>query len=160
MQAVDVSGPTALLEITEVIEEYQAVFQELEGMPPTNRPKHDITLEDGVRLVLKNPCWLLEPQWAALQTQISELLRKGWIRPSVLLWGSLVLLVPKKDGSLRLCVDYYDVNAMTVRDGTPLPRIDVILEKLGRSQWFSKLDFNSGFHQISMEVTVIDTTAF
>ena len=129
-----------------VLDKFSDVFQPPSRMPPADRPQHVIQTLPGARPVLKAPRRLSEPQRAALQEQVGELLRKGWIRPSTSPWGSLVILVPKKDGSLRLCVDYRDVNATTQREGTPLPRIDVILEKLARSRWYSKMDLESGFH--------------
>ena len=88
-----------------------------------------------------------------LNLQLQELLDKGFIRPSVSPWGAPVLFVKKKDGTLRLCVDYRQLNKMTVKNKYPLPRIDHLFDQLKDASVFSKIDFRSGYHQLRIKDT-------
>jgi hypothetical protein len=87
---------------------------------------------------------------AELKNQLQELLDKGYIRPSSSPWGCPVLFVKKKDGSLRLCVDYQPLNAITIKNKYPRPRIDVLFDQLAGARVFSKIDLRSGYHQIKI----------
>jgi hypothetical protein len=87
---------------------------------------------------------------AKLKNQLQELLDKGYIRPSSSLWGCSALFVKKKDGSLRLCVDYRPLNAETIKNNYPLSRIDVLFDQLAGAKVFSKIDLQSGYHQIEI----------
>jgi hypothetical protein len=87
---------------------------------------------------------------AELKNQLQELLDKGYIHPSSSTWGCLALFVKKKDGSLRLCVDYRPLNAVTIKNKYPLPRIDVLFDQLAGDKVFSKIDLCSGYHQIKI----------
>jgi hypothetical protein len=95
-----------------------------------------------------------------LKNQLHELLDKGYIRPSSSPWGCPTLFVKKKDGSLRLCVDYRPLNAVTVKNKYPLPRIDVLFYQLAGARVFSKIDLRSGYHQIKIRPCDIPKTAF
>ena len=97
---------------------------------------------------------------AELKKQIEELLEKGFIRPSVSPWGAPVLFVKKKDGSLRLCIDYRELNKVTVKNKYPLPRIDDLLDQLSGSCVFSKIDLRSGYHQLRVKAEDVSKTAF
>jgi len=88
---------------------------------------------------------------AKLKKQIQELLDKGLIRLSASPWGTLVLLVRKKDGSQRLCIDYQEVNQVTVKNKYPLPQIDDLFNQLRGVMVFSKLDIPSGYHQVPVK---------
>jgi len=83
-----------------------------------------------------------------LKKQLEELLDKGFVRPSVSLWGAPVLLVKKKDGSIRLCIDYRQLNKVTIKNKYPLPRIDDLMDQLRGANVFSKIDLKSAYHQI------------
>jgi hypothetical protein len=96
---------------------------------------------------------------AELKKQLQELLDKGFIRPSTSPWGCPALFV-KKDGSLRLCIDYCPLNAMTIKNKYPLPRIVVLFDQLVRAKVFSKIDLRSGYHQIKIRASDIPKTAF
>ena len=85
-----------------------------------------------------------------LKIQLQELLDKGFIRPSASPWGCPALFVKKKDDSLRLCVDYRPLNAVTIKNKYPLPRIDVLFDQLAGAKIFSKIDLRSGYHQIKI----------
>ncbi|KAL5838121.1 hypothetical protein ACOSQ3_015290 [Xanthoceras sorbifolium] len=95
-----------------------------------------------------------------LPPQREELLDKGYIRPSVSLWGAPVLFVKKKDGSLRLCIDYRQLNKLTVKNKYPLPRIDDLFDQLRGACVFSKIDLRSGYHQLRIKDSNIPKTAF
>jgi len=95
-----------------------------------------------------------------LKNQLEELLEKQFIRPSVSPWGALVLLVKKKDGSMRLCVDYRQLNKVTIKNRYPLPRIDDLMDQLVGAEVFSKIDLRSGYHQIRVKAEDISKTAF
>ncbi|KAL4032614.1 hypothetical protein IC575_005694 [Cucumis melo] len=95
-----------------------------------------------------------------LKVQLQELLDKGFIRPSVSPWGAPVLLVKKKDGSMRLCIDYRELNKVTVKNRYPLPRIDDLFDQLQGATVFSKIDLRSGYHQLRIKDGDVPKTAF
>jgi len=95
-----------------------------------------------------------------LKKQIEELMEKQFIRPSTSPWGAPVLLVKKKDVSSRLCVDYRQLNKMTIKNKYPLPRIDDLMDQLHGSLVFSKIDLRSGYHQILVKADDVQKTVF
>jgi len=95
-----------------------------------------------------------------LKKQLEELLEKQLIRPSVSLWGAPVLLVKKKDGSIKLCVDYRQLNKVMIKNRYPLPRIDDLMDQLVGAEVFNKIDLRSGYHQIRVKAEDISKTAF
>nr|GEY99876.1 putative reverse transcriptase domain-containing protein [Tanacetum cinerariifolium] len=95
-----------------------------------------------------------------LKEKLHELLDLGFIRPSVSPWGAPVLFVKKKDGSMRLCIDYRNLNRVTIRNRYPLPRIDDLIDQLQGAQFFSKIDLKSGYHQLWVKDQDIPKTAF
>nr|XP_004513853.1 uncharacterized protein LOC101508632 [Cicer arietinum] len=95
-----------------------------------------------------------------LKNQLEDLITKQFIRPSVSPWGALVLLVKKKDGSMRLCIDYRKLNKVTIKNKYPLPIIDDLLDQLGGATVFSKIDLRSGYHQIRIKSKDVPKTAF
>jgi hypothetical protein len=97
---------------------------------------------------------------AELKNQLQELLDKGYISPSSSPLGCPALFVKNKDGSLRLCVDYRLLNAVTIKNKYPLPRIDVLFDRLAGARVFSKIDLRSGYHQIKIRPCDISKTAF
>ncbi|KAA0059233.1 Retrotransposable element Tf2 [Cucumis melo var. makuwa] len=92
--------------------------------------------------------------------QLQELVNNGYIRPSVLLRGAPVLFVKKKDGTLRLCIDYRQLNKVTICNKYPLPRIDDLFDQLRRAALFSKINLRSGYHQLKVRESDIAKTAF
>jgi hypothetical protein len=111
-----------------VVCEYPDVFpDELPGMPPDRDVEFVIELQPGTTPISKRPYRMPPKELAELKNQLQELLDKGYIRPSSSPWGCPALFVKKKDGSLRLCVDYRPLNAVTIKNKYPLPRIDVFL---------------------------------
>jgi hypothetical protein len=97
---------------------------------------------------------------AELKIQLQDLLDKGFIRPSASPWGCPALFVKKKDNSLRLCVDYRPLNAVTIKNKYPLPCIDILFDQLAGAKVFSKIDLCSGYHQIKIRSSDIPKTAF
>jgi len=95
-----------------------------------------------------------------LKKQLQELLDKGLIQPSVSPWGAPVLFVKKKDGSLRLCIDYRELNQVTVKNKYPLPRIDDLFDQLAGATVFSKIDLRSEYHQLKIKPEDVPKTAF
>jgi hypothetical protein len=98
--------------------------------------------------------------FAELKIQLNDLLDKGFIRPSSSPWGCPALFVSKKDKGLRLCVDYRLLNAVTIKNKYPLPRIDILFDQLAGAQVFSKIDLHSGYQQIKIRDEDIPKTAF
>ena len=92
--------------------------------------------------------------------EIQKMLKKGVIEPSSSSWASPVVLVTKKDGSTRFCVDYRKLNDCTVKDAYPIPRVDECLDALAGSKWFSCMDLNSGFWQIGLDKNDKEKTSF
>ena len=95
-----------------------------------------------------------------LKAQLEEFLNKGFIRPSTSLWGAPVLFVKKKDGSLRLCIDYRQLNRATIRNQYPLPHIAELFDQLQGSWVYSKIDLRSGYHQLKVQENDVSKTAF
>lgn len=93
-----------------------------------------------------------------LKQKLQELLDRGFIRPNVLPWGALVLFVRKKDGSMRLCIDYRELNRVTIKNKYPLPRIDDLFDQLKEARVFSKIDLRSGYHQLKVKEEDIQKT--
>ena len=95
-----------------------------------------------------------------LKVQLEELLSKGFVKTSTSPWGAPVLFVKKKDGSLRLCIDYRQLNQVTIRNQYPLPRIDDLFDQLQGAKVFSKIDLRSGYHQLKVRREDVPRTAF
>ncbi|GKC46433.1 putative reverse transcriptase domain-containing protein [Tanacetum coccineum] len=102
----------------------------------------------------------LPPVRQELSNQLQELADRGFIRPSTSPWGAPVLLVKKKDGSFRMCIDYQELNKLTVKNRYPLPRIDYLFDQLQGSSVYLKIDLRSGYHQLRVRDEDIPKTAF
>ena len=130
------------------------------GIPPSREVKHRIDVEPGSKPPYRPPYRLGPAEQDELEEQIKDLLAQGFIRPSCSPYGAPVLFVPKKDGRWRMCIDYRALNKQTVKDRYPLPRIDLLLDRLGQARVFSKLDLAQGYHQIAMAEDSVEKTAF
>jgi hypothetical protein len=132
------------LEDIPVVCEYPDVFPDgLPGMPPDRDVEFVIDLQPSTTPISKRPYRMPPNELAELKIQLQELLDKGYIRPSTSLWGCPALFVKKKDNSLRLCVDYRPLNAVTIKNKYPLPRIDILFDQLAGVKIFSKIDLLS-----------------
>jgi hypothetical protein len=144
-----------------VVYGYVDVFpDELPGMPPDRDIEFAIELQPGKTPISKRHYRMPPAELAELKKQLQELLDKGFIRPSTSPWGCPALFVKKKDESLRLCIDYRPLNAVTIKNKYPLPRIDVLFDQLVGAKVFSKIDLRSGYHQIKIRASDIPKTAF
>jgi len=144
-----------------VVDEYADVFpDEIPELPPSRDIDFSIDLIPGARPVSAAPYRMTPAEVAELKKQIEDLLEKRFIRPSASPWGAPVLLVKKKDGSSRLCVDYRQLNKLTIKNKYPLPRIDDLLDQLRGAGVFSKIDLRSGYHQILVKLEDVQKTAF
>ncbi|GJS26253.1 putative reverse transcriptase domain-containing protein, partial [Tanacetum coccineum] len=119
-----------------------------------------IDLVPGATPIAKSPYRLAPSEMQELSGQLQELQDKGFIRPSNSPWGAPVLFIKKKDGSLRMCIAYIELNKLTVKNRYPLPRIDDLFDQLQGSRFFSKIDLRSGYHQLRMHEDNIPKTAF
>jgi hypothetical protein len=130
-----------------IVKEYHDVFpEELPGMPPHREIEFVIDLAPGTAPIAKRPYRMAATELAELKSQLNELEQKGYIKPSSSPWGAPVLFVKKKDGSMRLCVDYRALNEVTVKNKYPLPRIDDLFDQLKGSMYFSKIDMRSEYY--------------
>ncbi|GJR09372.1 putative reverse transcriptase domain-containing protein [Tanacetum coccineum] len=111
-------------------------------------------------LVARSPYRLAPSEMQELSNQLQELSDRGFIRPSTSPWGAPVLFVKKKDGSFRMCIDYRELNKLTVKNRYPLPRIDDLFDQLQGSSVYSKIDLRSGYHQLRVRDEDIPKTAF
>ncbi|GJR86260.1 putative reverse transcriptase domain-containing protein [Tanacetum coccineum] len=144
-----------------IVKNFPEVFPEdLPGLPPTRQVEFHIDLVPGAAPVARAPYRLAPSEMKELADQLQELSDKGFIRPSSSPWGAPVLFVKKKDGSLRMCIDYRELNKLTVKNRYPLPRIDDLFDQLQGSSVYSKIDLRSGYHQLKVREEDISKTAF
>jgi hypothetical protein len=123
-----------------IVKEFPDVFpEELPGLPPIREIKVSIETLPGVNPIAQSLYRMAPIELAELNIQLQELLDKGFIRPSNSPWGALVLFVKKKDGTFRLCIDYHQLNKVTVKKKYPLPRIDDLFDQLKGARVFSKI---------------------
>jgi hypothetical protein len=149
------------LEDIPIVCEYPEVFpDDLPGMPPDRDIEFVIELQPGTAPISKRLYRMLPNELVELKIQLQDLLDKGFIRPSASAWGCPALFIKKKDNSLRLCVDYRLLNAVTIKNKYPLPRIDILFDQLAGAKVFSKIDLHSGYHQIKIKPNDVPKMAF
>ena len=126
-----------------VIREFPNVFpEELPGVPPKREVDLSSEVVQGTTPISRAPYHMAPTKLKELKTQLQELLDKGFIRPSVSPWGAPVLFVKKKDGTLRMCIGYRQINKVTIKNKYPLPRIEDLFDQLKRASVFSNIDLN------------------
>ncbi|GJV11617.1 putative reverse transcriptase domain-containing protein [Tanacetum coccineum] len=158
---MDTSLESPNIENLSVVREFADVFpDELPGLPPAREIEFGIELIPGAEPISKAPYRMAPIELKELKEQLQEMLENGFIRPSVSPWGAPVLFVKKKDGSMRLCIDYRELNRITIRNRYPLPRIDDLFDQLQGAKYFSKIDLRSGYHQLRVREQDISKTAF
>ncbi|GJT07980.1 putative reverse transcriptase domain-containing protein [Tanacetum coccineum] len=144
-----------------IVRDFPDVFPEdLPGLPLARPVEFQIDLIPGAAPVARAPYRLAPSEMKELSEQLQELSDKGFIRPSSSPWGAPVLFVKKKDGSFRMCIDYRELNKLTVKNRYPLPRIDDLFDQLQGSSIYSKIDLRSGYHQLRVREQDIPKTAF
>ena len=142
----------------QLIEEYPDVFKNRAGK--TSKIKHQINIKEGAQPFNAPPYRCAPKRRKIIEDNINEMLKEEIITPSNSPWASPVVLAPKKDGSLRFCVDYRKLNALTIRDAYPIPRIDDTLDALEEAKFISTLDLRSGYWQVQMDPKSQARTAF
>ena len=149
------------LEDIPIVKEFPNVFpDDISGLPPDREVEFTIDLIPGTEPISIPPYRMAPVELRELKAQLEELLSKGFIRPSISPWGAPVLFVKKKDGSLRLCIDYRQLNRVTIRNQYPLPRIDELFDQLQGSRVYSKIDLRSGYHRLRVWESDVPKTAF
>jgi hypothetical protein len=154
---IDLASMTCVVQTTilakiPVVCEFPDVFpNELPGLPPNRDVEFAIELILGTPPISRRPYRMPPNELAELKKQLQDMLTKGLICPSSSEWGCLALFVKKKkDNSLRMCVDYRPLNAVTIKNKYPLPRIDILFDQLSKAKVFSMIDLRSGYHQIKI----------
>ncbi|GJS79050.1 putative reverse transcriptase domain-containing protein [Tanacetum coccineum] len=149
------------LEYIPIVQDFPEVFPEdLSGIPPTRQVEFQIDLIPGAAPVARAPYRLASSMMKESSDQLKELSDKGFIRPSSSPWGSLVLFVKKKDGSFQMCIDYRELNKLTVKNRYLLLRVDDLFDQLQGSSIYSKIDLRPGYHQQRVHEEDIPKTAF
>ncbi|CAI7850949.1 unnamed protein product, partial [Closterium sp. NIES-53] len=148
--------------VEKLLEIFSGVFPEdlPAGLPPKRAADHRIELIPGSTPPVRPTYKMSAVELKELKKHLEDLLAKEFIQPSSSPYASPVLFVRKKDGSLRMCVDYRGLNKITVKNRYPLPRIDELFEQVGEARYFSKLDLRSGYHQVRIQSEDIPKTAF
>ncbi|XP_024310364.1 uncharacterized protein LOC112268670 [Brachypodium distachyon] len=143
-----------------LLHEFEHVFEEPHGLPPHRDFDHSILLLPGAKPVNIRPYRYNPTQKNEIERQVQDMLTQGIIQPSSSPFASPVLLVQKKDGEWRFCIDYRHLNAITVKNRFPLPVIDELMDELSGACWFTSLDLRAGYHQIRMNPLDEHKTAF
>ncbi|GKC61417.1 putative reverse transcriptase domain-containing protein [Tanacetum coccineum] len=161
MKEEETKIPERRIKDVPIVRDFPEVFpEELPGLPPTRQVEFHIELIPGVAPVARAPYRLAPAEMKELAEQLNELSDKGFIRPSSSPWGAPILFVKKKDGSFRMCIDYRELNKLTVKNRYPLPRIDDLFDQLQESKIYSKINLRSGYHQLRFREEDIPKTAF
>ncbi|GJV01149.1 putative reverse transcriptase domain-containing protein [Tanacetum coccineum] len=149
------------LEDIPVVREFPKVFlRRVTWPPPIRSSRFQIDLIPGATPVARAPYRLAPSEMQELSNQLQELADRGFIRPSTSPWGAPILFVKKKDGSFRMCIDYQELNKLTIKNRYPLPSIDDLFDQLQGSSVYSKIDLRSGYHQLRVRDEDIPKTAF
>ena len=152
-------GETRLRSTSRVCEYVDVFPDELPGLPPQRVVDFGIELHPGTSPISMTPHRMAPVELQELRVQLHELLDKGFIRPSTSPWGAPVLFAKKKDKTLRLCIDYRQLNRVTIKNRYPLPRIDDLFDQLRGARVYSKIDLRTGYHQLRVRDTDIPKTA-
>ena len=149
-------------DLKELLDQYHDVFPDNlpHGVPPSRGVDHKIEIIPGSSPPSKQTYRLSQPELDELKRQLDDYLATGFIQPSKSPYRAPVIFVKKKDGSMRMCIDYRALNKITIKNKYPLPRIDDMLDRVGGSKYFSKIDLRSGYHQIKIAEEDIYKTAF
>lgn len=147
-------------EVQQLLHEFKGRFKEPKGLPPRREFDHGIVLLPNAKPVNIKPYRYSPMQKDEIEQQIVAMLQQGIIQPSSSPFASPVLLVKKKDGTWRFCIDYRALNEITVKNKYPIPIVDELLDELSGAKWFTKLDLRSGYHQIRLLPQDEHKTAF
>ena len=149
------------MSLPRVVCEYEDVFQnELPGFPPPRDVDFCIELHPGTSPISMTPHRMALVELQELKVQIQELMGKGFIRPITSPWGAPVIFEKKKDKTLRLCIDYRQLNRVTIKNRYPLSRINDLFDQLRGERVYSKINLRIGYHQLRVREADIPKTAF
>jgi hypothetical protein len=154
------AAPALLPEISALLHKFAVVFSAPVALPPVRSCDHSIPLVAGAQPVNIRPYRYPPSLKDEIEKQVSDMMQQGLIRPSSSSFSSPVLLVRKKDGTYRFCVDYRYLNALTVKSKFPIPVFDQLIDELAGASWFSTLDLISGYHQVRLRQGEELKTAF
>nr|GEV69693.1 putative reverse transcriptase domain-containing protein [Tanacetum cinerariifolium] len=161
IQVVEKKSDKKRLEDILVVKEFPDIFpKDLPGLYPVRQVEFQIDLIPGAALVARTPYRLALSEMQELSNQLQELTDRGFIRPSTLPWGAPVLFVKKKYDSFRMCIDYQELNKLTIKNRYLLPGIDDLFDQLQGSSVYSKINLRSGYHQLRVREEDIPKTAF
>ena len=135
---------------TSILNEYQDIFAAPTGLPPESREKYQIVTDPNAKAPFKNPYRISRKEEEELRSQIEAALKNGWLTESTSEYGAPVIFIPKKDGTLRMCIDYRDLNRITTKDRFPLPSTEDLIDKLQGAKVFSKIDMYAGYNQMAV----------
>lgn len=154
----DILSPTQQAQLETALRKFPDLFSSAPGL--TSLVQHDIVALENTTIVKQKPYRIPEARRAAVEKEVAAMLQAGIIEPSNSNWCSPIVIVPKPDGSLRFCIDFRQVNNITKFDSYPMPRIDEILERLGKAKYMSTLDLTKGYWQIPLSPQAKEKTAF
>ncbi|KAH0652759.1 hypothetical protein KY289_030437 [Solanum tuberosum] len=161
VRVTDVESETPPPESVSIVNEFPEVFlDDLPGIPLEREIDFGINLIPDTQPISIPPYRMAPAELKELKEQLKDLLDKGFIQPSISPWGAPVLFVRKKDGSLRMCTDYLQLNKVTITNKYPFPSIDELFDQLQGASYFSKIDLRSGYHQLRVREVDIPKTAF
>ena len=159
--AIEVRDSGSRLEDIPVVREFPDIFlEDLLGIPQDREIDFHIKLALGTEPISKAPYRMAPLELKELKVHMEELVSKDFVRPSASPWGAPVLFVKKKDGSSRLCIDYRELNKVTIRNQYPLPHIDDLFYQLQGARVFSKIDLRLGYHQLKIWSEDVPKIAF
>ena len=158
---IDIVKPRPSVSDIPTVSDFPNVFsEEFPGFPPQREIEFAIDVLQDATPTSITPSRMALLELKELKLQLKELLEKGFIHPSVSPWGAPVLLVKKKDGTLRLCIDYRQLNKLAIGNKYLLPRIDDLFDKLKGSNIFSKIDLRSRYHKLRIKEVDVHKTVF
>ena len=147
MSLKDLDSEVPLIELVPIVRAFSTVFPNyLPRIPPKWEIDFDIDLLQDTNPISIPPYRMAPTELKELKAQLKDLLDKVSIQPSISPWGALILFVNKKDRFLRMCIDYRQLNKMTIKNKYPLPRTDDLFDQLQGGSYFSKINLRSGYH--------------
>ena len=144
-----------------VVNDFQDVFpDDLPGVPPSREIDFGIDLKPDTKQISIPPYRMAKTELKEFKLQLEYLIDKGFIQPSISPWGAPVLFIKKKNGTLKMCIDYRQLNKVTIKNKYPLPRIDDLFDQLQGSSFFLKIDLRLRYHQLRVRDGDIPKMAF